>query len=909
MKILLKKSLNKHSNNTDSYISLELNGNQKLLPKDEISDTIDEYEQYLSEKDSSSVYRFVFTINPVCTNVLFNNITEIVKDEGSDKCIFYGVNGPSKLDVYSIDPDINDYLIYKNLLYNNNTLNRLTMIRDTAFSHPKIGNVVYHCGMDIFNNHILRAKDFSIVNKLNEQSKYKCGKMFNTIEDYARNNNGDVIKDYNIYSNLNKQEIRELKLYNFDNIYSFSKSISNNLIEKDGWLGFMNKSKLGIVNYSNISINKCMNNNKPCEMIDMYPDRSLFSFVPKYNKYRNRAEKNWDYCLTYPYSNYYNNVVEKQGINGLLCKLITNINDNAISSNKLIIFRTDINNNFKVGDEISFTIIYNEKSFLTIPNTINIESSILETSKKSYYFTIRYDAIEEYIDDIKNYEIRVRKIINDTECEYYYRVFKRIPNFKNTNVYDDEKITNDEIELNCLNNFNGDINKLAFERTIYNDQSAQIVINDDISVKGLKDNLGREISEIYLTLIKCNKGYKLWYNKKPTYASSEIEYSHCFGKITSGLDLPNYIDDYNVHKIHNINVQDEQVYKSTECMGLKESPLNLENNNGEITIEGDTLFKGKGEFLGDIVEFSPSELKETTLEEVNFRFNTAQREFSDLSYTKTKSNTYVVSGEYANLFYDSIKYDFYEINESSDDLFIETKKYNQSVTYNLDGSEKEIKYFPSNINPEGYYYKPHYKIILKEFDDDINEGFDTLLNFTVGNILTLNDYTEIFINTAKDYYLNVGDIILLFDRTIKKDKTPKRGVVISVDKKTCQFCIRIPKNINTLNKILQYRFYKRNEEIPENAYLIGNGEYRWLETKKEIDITTDSELYDSMFTNGAHYFNKVFNFFLRRQDPIEEFQIRDYNKANYRSLSLSIAGQKKDVTKYESESNTNDTLC
>lgn len=44
-----------------------------------------------------------------------------------------------------------------------------------------------------------------------------------------------------------------------------------------------------------------MNNNKACEIYNMYPDISLFSFVPKYNKYQQRKESNWDYCLTYPY--------------------------------------------------------------------------------------------------------------------------------------------------------------------------------------------------------------------------------------------------------------------------------------------------------------------------------------------------------------------------------------------------------------------------------------------------------------------------------------------------------------------------------------------------------------------------------------------------------------------------------
>lgn len=38
------------------------------------------------------------------------------------------------------------------------------------------------------------------------------------------------------------------------------------------------------------------------DFVDMYPDRSLYSFVPKFNSKRKRIEKNWDYYITYPSS-------------------------------------------------------------------------------------------------------------------------------------------------------------------------------------------------------------------------------------------------------------------------------------------------------------------------------------------------------------------------------------------------------------------------------------------------------------------------------------------------------------------------------------------------------------------------------------------------------------------------------
>ena len=66
-------------------------------------------------------------------------------------------------------------------------------------------------------------------------------------------------------------------LYQYDTIDSFDLSITKNLTERDGWVGFINPVATEVPNYKDISLNKCMNNNKPCEFIDMYPDRKSSS--------------------------------------------------------------------------------------------------------------------------------------------------------------------------------------------------------------------------------------------------------------------------------------------------------------------------------------------------------------------------------------------------------------------------------------------------------------------------------------------------------------------------------------------------------------------------------------------------------------------------------------------------------
>ena len=77
--IFLNEFKSKRSSNVDNNISVDLSTERKLLPTDDISETVDSYEEYVKEKDASGIFRLMFTINPVCSNILFNGRTEIVQ--------------------------------------------------------------------------------------------------------------------------------------------------------------------------------------------------------------------------------------------------------------------------------------------------------------------------------------------------------------------------------------------------------------------------------------------------------------------------------------------------------------------------------------------------------------------------------------------------------------------------------------------------------------------------------------------------------------------------------------------------------------------------------------------------------------------------------------------------------------
>lgn len=896
-KIFLNNKKDKTSSDVENKININVNNNGKMLPVDDITDKINEYEEYLEEKKNSQVYRLSFNITPICSNVLFNKISEIVYHEGSDDCIVFQKNNPSG-DV-SKNKELKEYCDYKNI--NERTLTRKDLLRDTGFSHVEAGGVVYHCGFDIFNNHMLRKKEFNIVNRLSygDESE-KNNKYFNTIYDTQRDYWGETIKGYkNILENTGENEAFTRHLYMVDTLHTFEESINENLVEKNGWVGFINPTTLNIPNFVKnetlVSLNKCMNNNKPCEMIDMYPDRSLFSFIPKINKYReNRVENNWDYCLTYPCSNYYDNYLVQfkcengEVINGLKCNIVDDIfgdnNDIIIESENNITLKTDIKNNFSINSLVNIVLIGDingEEEILMLENNEKILKIGHNGKEKEYFFTIYGDDLLEKINKFSNpskVEIRVRRVSDGGLCTYYFRQFRRIPNFKNSGVYIDDNISDKDINFYSEQDFNSSLNGMGFSRTIYNDRNAQILFNDDISLKGLKDNLGREISEIYLTIVKNNDGYKEWYEKKE-YSNSAVTFSHCFGKVTSALNIQNEdIKDFNIHKIHNLSPEILQ-YNELDpmwnelCVKEYEKLFNVKIENGEKiysipeVLEDDINIHGTKKdnkrnniFLGDIVEFNKYGLNEVLLENVYHRFNTVQREIVNKE-----------DSEYRDIVVDEIYSDDYDLLSG---FTINERLYNQL-------SNKMV--LPINIDAEGYYYNPHYKIQIKEFKNKINQGEHIRIGFN--NYFIINENTFDIV-TNKNYFFEPMSELYFYHK-ISKNKIVGKIVKISgKNKNNIRVIINSPTPIN-LN---EYIIYKLNSEKPSNAYELddGSGIYLWRDIKEDYDI--NSEISKYMFTNNAHYINKNIIFYLFRQDPEGKYNLSNISMKIPIVNVLSIEG-------------------
>ena len=147
------------------------------------------------------------------------------------------------------------------------------------------------------------------------------------------------------------------------------------------------------------------------------------------------------------------------------------------------------------------------------------------------------------------------------------------------------------------------------------------------------------------------------------------------------------------------------------------------------------------------------------MEDVYHRFNTMQRE-----WWKSSGDT-----EYSVIFKDEILTDDYDIQGKG--FRVEKLKYNEfnvltGVTNNNGtGRYKTVNNVPANIDPEGYYYKPHYSIKLREYYDEIKQGKHTQVVFMKsGETSGVTSGTTHVITTSKSYYLESNKELYLYHK-------------------------------------------------------------------------------------------------------------------------------------------------
>ena len=919
-KIFLQSHLSKKSSNTSNGVNVQFKGRRKLLPTNDVSEIVSQYDQYLLERESCNKIRLTCQVNPICTNVLFNPITEIVRYEGSNNVeLLNYLDGSTELkntDLLYKTPNI---LCSSNLNGNSGSEKHHTnAIRDTQLSNTKNG-FIYHCGLDILNNHLIRSNTFKTICRRDKDSD---SNVFNTIGDTMRDVSGNQVIEtlyFPVSSSVegHKKDV-EAHIYRYDDILQFDESISNRLIKKyDGWVGFYNRSK--IKSYSNFENGDIMDIERPImyknggDFIEMYPDRSLYSFVPKFNKYRNRIEKNWEYCITYPSSSTtegFESIINgdlkslkaiyfdenSQGDNGGSQLVIYGITKHGLKVGDFVnIYNTYIEDGKTVNEVVAYsaevTNVVDDYIFILqgISSTISDTWCYLSdmTKKENDNETLYYNDVgyknhsnkyltksgsntkyyiinNKYVNlDDKAQNISYKKVVNGVECDYYVRVFEKVPNFKNASAVTSSEydIYKNDSELiheyqDKKYDFESHVSRLAFAKNIYGDDVGEIVFTDDIDISNLIDNLGRPISTLYIMFFKSNKGYKEWYGfytqedikkneKRIDINSDNVTYSHCFGMLTCGYETSDEsICNSDIDSIYTIN----NIGESSQ--GISISKLN--KGRDDYYYDTEIAYDVDKKFYGDICCYDGYNIVEESIQPIMHRFNTAQRESSN-----SLSNEF-----YQKFNYDNIIYDDYDINQN---FTIKT-----SVVDNV------------NQKKEGYYYKPFYPIEIKTFGslNSVSPDFLKIIGIKKYDGENRRYYS---ISTLSYHYLSPGDKSMIYDTeqdkyytlvTIKNNESNyKKFYFVAYDEKGTE---KVDLDISDYSKFKLFKI--DNLEVSSHASLLKDGTCRfvWRDLYNNgFSPTSAKSTEEYPFTNGAFYINKKIDIYVRRQDPYGVYGLYD----------------------------------
>lgn len=380
---------------------------------------------------------------------------------------------------------------------------------------------------------------------------------------------------------------------------TYKQSVEKHLKEIDGWFGFYNPQKYA---------------SGLCDFIDMEPKRRRFSFTPDR---LNDDIKNWEVSVTYPSSSATTNLTT----GGLLIFDKVSV---IVGQRTMTALGVPVLHNLQRGETVRITGTNFDGDYTV--QRVGMNNGDL----MGYYFVIDTNPVTFLISN----NSRMTKVIAGEPSNYYFRLFEKVK-MRTTPAIED-----DDYEIYPLN----------FSNNIYNDGITQMVLNEDIDVSNLTDNLGRPLSELYLTIIKTegnqlNSGFNGF-----TDIKSGIEVP--FMPEVQATSLGDYRQDIpDIRRIHDGGI----------LPTVSHTPL--ESN----------IMIGTNTFYGDVVEYNRFRVKETILADVHHRFNTTDR---------TGTGNAIASGP----------------------------------------------------RQEGYYYKPHHQIIIRNFSPYIEQGD----NFTGG----IPDYAE-----------------------------------------------------------------------------------------------------------------------------------------------------------------------
>jgi len=357
--------------------------------------------------------------------------------------------------------------------------------------------------------------------------------------------------------------------------------LSAGIFEKDGWVGYYNDEP---------DEDALQFNDNKSALCDFFP------FDPGYDRLRmldSDGKQNYLLKITYPFESV-NNVEIVKGLqlkNGvpIIEKFSIEINGRLYTG-----FRTAMNHGLSEGDRIQLINFID----LTSPSTLNLTTKYYRVFKLGNVTNNK--KLRTFVIDVNPADINftvgsstVKRVVRDKPSQYYIRRFKSLTiDYKDYDLY-----------------------PAAYGVSYFNDDVAAFNFKKDIDVEGLVDNLGRPLSQLYLTIIKNDRdsdptsiNTQYWdgvlndSSLSSTITTNPDGSTRFWTSISAGYDLENDVNiNYNIRSYGDTNYVPSTYYETID--------------------ESDETFDG------DIVEYNENELFERPLEAIYHRVNTIYREY------------------------------------------------------------------------------------------------------------------------------------------------------------------------------------------------------------------------------------------------------------------------------------------
>ena len=427
-----------------------------------------------------------------------------------------------------------------------------------------------------------------------------------------------------------------LKIYQRDGVTQSEKTDANQVIEVDGWFGYFDDDAETAQEYVRDANNYNDNKSSLCELIHFSPGPNRLRFDDSDGK------QNYMLKITYPYEtddivlvNNTSGVSLKDGIN------IIGAEERVMNERSYTSFRCVINHGLKKGDIVT---LYGMGGLSDTQHQV-VELGDQINNQRERYFVLDIP-VTESLNEINVQTTTFKRTKDDVTSNYYVRKYKSLTtDFKDYDLF-----------------------PASFAESYFGDEEVAYNFTKDIDVSGLKDNLGRPLSELFLTIVKVD-----------TDTSNDFKDQYWKDLTKNNTNIPTDIRD--------------RFWTKIKGGFLTENDTSVNYNVRSISSDGGTypqfhfnnIDESDNEFIGDISEYNSIELSERIIDPIYHRVNTIYREYrKDIVNLKTTND----GG--------------FEV----DDL------------------------------REGYIYRPHYRIKIREFASYIETGDES-------QVIGIPDYATI----------------------------------------------------------------------------------------------------------------------------------------------------------------------